>query len=58
MIPFISKAEFDKWRAEGGKSDVLFPIMDYDICKRIWETSPLIKVMIEAVEALPTPKAE
>jgi len=46
--PFLTREQFDAAKA---KPDALFPVMDYDICKHVWETSPLIAFMLDGVEA-------
>lgn len=46
-IPFLTREEFEQWKADGGKPDVLFPILNYDACKYIWENSPLIAALTE-----------
>lgn len=48
----MSEAEFNALRAAGKlEADPLFPIMDYHICKRVWETSPLIAALLDVLDA-------
>lgn len=48
---FMTREQFDELVTKKMiKPDALFPILNYDICKRVWETSPLIAAMIEAFE--------
>lgn len=50
ITPFISEDEFNQWKSEGGKPDCIFPIMDYSMCKYIWENSPLIASVVDGLE--------
>ncbi len=43
-IPFVTREVFEQT-----KPDPLFPIHNYDICKMVWETSPLIEALCKAI---------
>lgn len=50
-VPFMSRKDFEAKKASGEiMADPLFPILDYDFCKQIWDTSPLIRALLEAVK--------
>lgn len=48
--PFITREKFEFLRSGGLKPDCLFPVLDYDACKYIWEHSPLIAFLDEALQ--------
>ena len=56
--PFISREAFDQFVRDGGKPDILFPILDYKFCKYIWDTSPLIASLDEYLQDQPGPKKD
>lgn len=46
----MPREEFDRLRkVDEICPDALFPVMDYDMCKYIWENSPLIARLTESV---------
>ncbi len=48
---FMTREQFEALVAKNEiKPDALFPILDYDFCKHVWENSPLIAAFIEALE--------
>lgn len=53
MIPFpLTKEQFEAQKSSGEiKPDALFPIMDYEFCKQVWETSPLIQDLCNVFKA-------
>lgn len=50
---FMSEEKFDVLRAAGQlERDALFPVMEYAVCKKIWETSPLIAALLAALDEM------
>jgi hypothetical protein len=48
---FMSRKKFDSLKASGQLEPcVLFPILDYNICKRVWDTSPLIASLLASIK--------
>lgn len=52
--PFMSRGEFEAWKKNGGEVTPLFPTLDYDDCKRRWESNPLLAtILAELDKAIP-----
>lgn len=48
--PFLSREEFESANKNGMKPDAIFPVMNYDFCKYIWDNSPLIAHLDESLQ--------
>jgi len=43
---FLPREKFERLKAAGEiQPDCIFPVLDYDVCRQIWYTSPLINAL-------------